>query len=71
MHNLWNRRDREFLTKLECVQRVSFLEGHPGCLAVQTAVAYLLGNKAQAHNSMQVGGCPHACLQQLTADKPE
>lgn len=34
-------------------KRVSFLEGHPGCLALQTAIASLLGNQVQAQHSLQ------------------
>lgn len=45
------------------LQRVTFLEGHPGCLALQTAIATLQGNKIQAQHSLQVG----ICLQQLPA----
>ncbi|KAL3161939.1 hypothetical protein ABBQ38_009021 [Trebouxia sp. C0009 RCD-2024] len=34
-------------------KRVTFLEGHPGCLALQTAIASLLGKTAQVQHSMQ------------------
>ncbi|DBA69847.1 TPA: hypothetical protein ACH3X2_012560 [Trebouxia sp. C0005] len=34
-------------------KRVSFLEGHPGCLAVQTAIASLRGKKVQAKHCLQ------------------
>ena len=36
------------------LQRVTFLEGHPGCLALQIAIASLHGNAAQAQHSLQV-----------------
>ena len=45
------------------LQRVTFLEGHPGCLALQTAIAMLQGNKVQAHHCLQV----RSRLQQLPA----
>lgn len=34
-------------------KRVTFLEGHPGCLAVQTAIASLCGKKVQAKHCLQ------------------
>lgn len=39
------------------LQHVTFLEGHPGCLALQTAIASLRGNKVQAQHSLQVRFC--------------
>ena len=48
------------------LQRVTFLEGHPGCLALQTAIATLQGNMVQAQHSLQV----RPCLQQLLAMMP-
>ena len=37
------------------VQRVTFLEGHSGWLALQVAVASLSGDHAQAEHHLQVG----------------
>lgn len=70
--------DMSISSKLSLVwrlQRVTFLEGHPGCLAVQTAIASLRGNKVQAAHCIQVAlavgrsdlpvhtepGCIHRC----------
>lgn len=47
-----------------CLQRVTFLVGHSGCLALQAVLANLLGEFSLAEQHLQV------CIATLTATLP-